>query len=395
MRQPEGYGIRTSGDADLAFAVVVLASYFATFSAIKSATTIAIIAMIGLGIAYLGLGIYGYAYCARSESRLLQYAYFAVQIPLAGLIVYIGKGTGFNAMVLLPLAGHAVVLLKWRASYLVTLIITAVYVSAVYLFSGSVQTVWEGLPTFIAGLVFIVVFTQMALNEEKSRREVERLVNELTIANQRLREYAVDIEDLATIKERNRLAREIHDGLGHYLTTIHMQIQAALAVKGRNPDKAREILTKAQSLSQEALEDVRASVSALREGSKEESRSLPEMIEKLSQDSQTIGIKPNVCVNGTPRDTSAQVQWTLYRAAQEGISNICRHSQASEYWITLNYENIKKIQLVVQDNGRGQQEFTEGFGLIGLRERVSHLNGTFSILENNDQGFGFEVMLPG
>ncbi len=395
MRQPEGYGIRTSGDADLAFAVVVLASYFATFSAIKSASTVEIIAMIGLGIAYLGLGIYGYAYCARSKSRFLQLAYFAVQIPLAGLIVYIGKGTGFNAMVLLPLAGHAVVLLSWRASYLVLLVITAVYTSAVYLFSGSIQTVWDGLPTFVAGLVFIVVFTQMALNEEKSRREVERLVNELTIANQRLRDYSVEVEDLATTKERNRLAREIHDGLGHYLTTIHMQIQAALAVKGRNPAKAREILIKAQTLTQDALQDVRESVSALRDRPVEERGSLSELIEKMTQDSPTIGIKPNFCITGNPRETNPQVQWTLYRAVQEGISNICRHSQASEYWISLSYEDERRIQLVISDNGKGPQEFTEGFGLLGLKERVSHLNGTFSILNSNEQGFGFEVMLPG
>lgn len=395
MRQPEPYGIRTGGDADLAFAVVVLASYFATFSAIQSTSTAVIIAMIGLGIAFLGLGIYGYAYCARSQSRFLQWIYFAVQIPLAGLIVYLGRGTGFNAMVLLPLAGHAVVLLPWRSSYLVMLAITVTYVSTVYLFSGSVQTVWEGLPTFVAGLVFIVVFTQMALNEESSRREVERLVNELTIANQRLKEYAAEVEDLATIKERNRLAREIHDGLGHYLTTIHMQIQAADAVSPRDPQKAREMLTKAQTLTQEALEDVRESVAALRERSKGDTVPLMEMIQKLMDDSISFGLRSNFSISGTPRETSSQAQWTLFRAVQEGISNICKHSQASEYWIKLDYEDLHVIRLTINDNGKGPFEYSEGYGLIGLRERVAHLKGSVEILSDGDHGFGIEVGLPG
>ncbi len=395
MRESKLYGIRTGGDADLAFSLVVLTSYFATFSAIQSATTIQIVAMIGLGIAYLTIGIYGYAYCARSQSLLLQLLYFAVQIPLAGMIVYLGRGVGFNAMVLLPLAGHAVVMLPWRTSYAVLLAITLTYVSAVYIFSGSLQTVWEGLPTFVAGLVFIVVFTQMALNEEAARREVERLVNELTIANQRLREYADEIEGLATIRERNRLAREIHDGLGHYLTTIHMQIQAAAAVNKRYPKKAQEMLNKAQALTQEALEDVRESVAALRERSVDISTPLPEMIHKLIEDAAAETIQSSFSILGEPRRLAPETQWTLYRAAQEGVSNVCRHSQASEYSIVLSYENPEHICLTVKDNGIGPDEFSEGFGLIGLRERVTHLDGTLTILSEGDQGFGFEVKIPG
>jgi signal transduction histidine kinase len=287
------------------------------------------------------------------------------------------------------------VLLPWRSSYIVLLAITLAYVSAVFIFSHSLQTVWEGLPTFVAGLVFIVVFTQMALNEEASRREVERLVNELTIANQRLREYADEVEELATIRERNRLAREIHDGLGHYLTTIHMQIQAAAAVGQHDPKKAQEMLAKAQTLAQKALDDVRESVSALRERSNELNTPLPEMIRKIIEDTISIDIQPNFTILGEPRRINPEAQWTLYRAAQEGVSNICRHSQASEYSIVLSYMDPDSISLTVLDNGVGSDELSEGYGLIGLRERVSHLNGSLTIINDHEQGFGFEVKLPG
>ncbi len=78
----------------------------------------------------------------------------------------------------------------------------------------------------------------MAVNEERARAEIEKLYKELEGANNRLRDYVLKIEELAITKERNRLAREIHDGLGHYLTTVHMQIQAARAVMKLDSSKS-------------------------------------------------------------------------------------------------------------------------------------------------------------
>lgn len=385
--------IRTGGDADLAFAVVVLASYFATFSSIQTASSINIMIMIALGTAYLAIGIYGYGRCAQSKSVALSILYFAVQIPLGGLIVYLGKGAGFNAMVLLPLAGHAVVLLPRRLGYLAQIFIVLSYVVAVYAFSRSVAVVWEGLPIFTAGLIFIVVFTQMALNEESSRREVERLVNELTEVNQVLREYALQAEDLATAKERNRLAREIHDGLGHYLTTIYMQIQAAKAVSVNNKGRADKILAKAQNLTQEALADVRQSVAALR-APLDDRKSLSEMIGNLLDGARSAGIEPILMINGTERKINPQTRWALYRASQEGISNVCRHANAMHLWIKLDYLENDCIHLFVEDDGVGLTEVKEGFGLLGVKERVNSVGGELKLRSSDKGGFAIEIKVP-
>ncbi|MBA4398305.1 MAG: sensor histidine kinase [Chloroflexi bacterium] len=385
--------IRTGGDADLAFAVVVLASYFATFSSLQEAAPLKIVILIGLGTAYLAIGIYGYAFCARSKSVLLSLLYFAVQIIVGGLIVFLGKGAGFNALVLMPLAGHAVVLLPRRTGYISHIVIMLAYVAAVYAYSGSVEVVWQGLPIFTAGVVFIVVFTQMALNEEASRREVERLLSELTEANQRLREYALQAEDLATAKERNRLAREIHDGLGHYLTTIHMQIQAASAVSANDQKRAKTILTKAQSLTQEALADVRHSVAALR-SPVEGHKPLAEMIRGLLEGARNAGIEPELIISGEERNLNPQTRWTLYRAAQEGISNACIHAKASRLWITLDYSQTDCVILDVEDNGIGPGDYKEGFGLLGLKERVSSVGGMVEIGPSKKGGFAFDIKVP-
>ncbi|OGN81869.1 MAG: hypothetical protein A2X24_07625 [Chloroflexi bacterium GWB2_54_36] len=385
--------IRTGGDADLAFAVVVLASYFATFSSLQETAPFKIVLLIGLGTAYLAIGIYGYAFCARSKSVPFSLFYFAIQIVVGGLIVFLGKGAGFNALVLMPLAGHAVVLLPRRTGYFAHIVIMLAYVMAVYAYSGSVEVVWQGLPIFTAGVVFIVVFTQMALNEEASRREVERLLKELTEANQRLREFALQAEDLATAKERNRLAREIHDGLGHYLTTIHMQIQAASAVSANDQKRAKTILTKAQNLTQEALADVRHSVAALRlpvDGH----QTLAEMIRGLLEGARNAGIEPELIIHGEERNLNPQTRWTLYRAAQEGISNACIHAKASHLWITLDYSQADSVTLDVEDNGIGPGEYKEGFGLLGLKERVSSVGGEVEIGPSKQGGFAFDIKVP-
>lgn len=385
--------IRTGGDADLAFAVVVLASYFATFSSLQSASPLKIVVLITLGTAYLAAGIYGYAYCVRRKSIEFSIAYFVVQILLGGLIVYLGRGAGFNALVLMPLAGHAVILLPRRTGYAALFIITFSYVAAVYAFSGSLAAVWQGLPIFVAGLIFIVVFTQMALNEESSRREVERLLNELTGVNQRLREYAIQAEDLATAKERNRLAREIHDGLGHYLTTIFMQIQAARAVSDNDKNRADSILAKAQNLTHEALADVRQSVAALRSPVNGHEL-LTEMIGDLLEGARTAGIEPELIVTGDEPALNPRTRWTLYRAAQEGISNTCKHAKASHIWINLDFSQDDCVELALEDNGIGPGDYKEGFGIMGLKERVNSVGGALEIGESSRGGFEFSIKVP-
>lgn len=349
--------------------------------------------MIVLGSIYIVFGIYGYAYCVRSDLPVIRFGYFLIQLPLGGLIVSLGKGAGYNALLLLPLAGQAVVLLSEYWVYLANAGILIIYILSTGSYTSNWTDVWAGLPTFLAGLILIMVFTQSSISEERARREVERLVGELQDANQRLREYALQVEELAITKERNRLAREIHDGLGHFLTTIHMEIQAARAVMELNPERSKIMLEKAQSMTQEALADVRHSVSALRV-SPEENQPLPELVTRLLGTCDMAGIESEVKVLGTSRPLSAQAHLTIYRAAQECISNICKHSKANQVWIRLDYQDMAQFRMMVQDNGVGSNTLEGGFGLIGVKERVNLLNGSLIIQTKNNQGFRLEICIP-
>ncbi len=393
MQSQQQQVIRTGSGVDLAFAVVVLASYFATFSALQRATNLEIGLMIGLGIAYISIGIYGYKFVARTDALLVHLLYFLVQIPLGSLIVYLGRGSGFNALILLPLAGHAVVLLASTWLYVTNMALVLGYFVAVWTFSHDWNLVWSSLPTFLAGVIFIMVFTQMAIGEEKARHEVERLARDLADANLRLREYTRQAEDLAIIQERNRMAREIHDGLGHYLTAINMQIQAAQAVAHVSPDRSQSALEKAQTLAQEALEDVRHSVAALH-SRPEESLPLAQSLARVLHNCDA-DIQASLNVLGTPRELSPQAHLTLYRAAQEAVNNTCKHAQATQMRMSIDYSNPQEVCLRVQDNGVGAEYAEGGFGLIGLRERATLLNGTLRIVTSEGKGFTLEIVVPG
>lgn len=386
--------IRVGSNADLAFAVVVLTSYFATFSAIRQTTAIELILMITFGIAYLLIGIYGYAEVRESDHLNHQLAYFFIQIPLGCLIIYLGKGAAYNALLLLPLMAHAVILLPSRWSYAMGAAILLGYIITIRSFSPDWQMVWNGFPIFLAGLVFISVFTQSAVSEERARAEVERLVGELTAANQQLRAYAVQVEELAIAKERNRLAREIHDGLGHYLTTIHMQIQASKAIMKTDPQKAFDALDKALDLTHQALADVRQSVAALRSPVMLD-LTLPDMIAELVKNVDAGGIRTSLDIQGEARTLSPQVRLTLYRSAQEALNNSVKHSQATRVSVRLDFQAKDEVVLTVEDNGQGTDQLDGGFGLIGMKERVTLLNGDIKIQTAKGQGFKVEIRLPG
>lgn len=381
-------------DADLAFAVVVLASYFSTFSILQNASTFELLSMIGLGVAYIAVGIYGFAYAIRTDRVEVHLAYFVIQMILAGCIVFLGKGNGYNAMVLLPLAGHSVVLLPGHWRLVVNIAIVLTYAITLDLFTPNWGIVWSGLPIFLAGQIVIVVFTQMAVNEERARAEVEQLVSKLEDVNQRLRDFALQAEELAITKERNRLAREIHDGLGHYLTTIFMQIQAARAVMKGAPDRAQASLRTAQNMTQEALVDVRRSVAALRDIPGER-LTLEEEIQRVLKGCEGSGIAPVLKVIGEPRTISPQTMLTLFRAVQEGVNNTCKHANAKHLSVTLDYTRDQFIRILIQDDGVGTNHLDGGFGLLGMRERVHLVKGDVSIVTSPGNGFQLEVNVPG
>ncbi|MEA5077197.1 MAG: sensor histidine kinase [Anaerolineaceae bacterium] len=383
----------TSG-TDLAFALVVLIAYFTTFSKPPEISLFVITVLICLGVAYIMNGIYGFAYINQSKNTLVKLLYFGSQLLIGGLIVFFSKGAGFTAFILLPLVAHTAMSLDQDWMLAVNASIFLTYVISMVGISGSWDAVFPNLPIFFVGQVFFLIFTQTAVNEQRGRMKMEKLAAELSEANRHLSEYASQVKDLTLSQERNRLAREIHDGLGHYLTTINMQIKASLVILNKDPNKAVALLENAKQLTTEALVDIRNSVSALRAESID-SLSLEERITNLAKSTETDERKFFVEILGNLRPLTPQMDVTLFRSVQEAINNANKHSKASEVHIVLDFTNSELINLRILDNGVGSDNFDGGFGLIGMRERVKLIQGEIKFTSTKGEGFEIQITVPG
>jgi signal transduction histidine kinase len=370
---------------DLAFIAVLIAAYLSMVSYLRrSYDPLELGLLIVASVAYLVLGLGGFAYCKRAGSLRASLIYFAIQIPLAAAVLQL-SAAGLMFLIMLPLAGQSVQLLPRRWLIVVSAVIMLTLILPVLLRSGWTVAERVGL-MYLVGLVFVVVFTQIAVNERKARAEVERLAAEL-------RQYAAQVEELTITKERNRVAREIHDSLGHYLTVINVQLEAARAVMDNDRQRALDALGKAQTLVQKALTDVRRSVTALR-ASPIEDLPLAEALAKLVDECSAAGIATELVVTGAPRPLTPQTRLALYRAAQEGLTNVRKHSKATRATLTLDYSKASTVRLEVYDNGVGRRDGEEGFGLLGVRERAQLLSGHVRIRIAAGRGFTLEVELP-
>lgn len=379
----------------LGFLVVTLAAYFSAVITLGYALNrigkVRASGLLILALGYLLNGIFGYAWAKNANSLKWSIAYVASQIALSSPLLFLFMSPVIM-FAMLPVAGQAVVLLPRRLMFAAC--------GTMFLFVAvplAVMTGWRPAIVlgvfFLAGIVFVVVITELAVKEQRAKREVERLVAQLKDANDQLRQYADQVEELATLKERNRLAREIHDSLGHYLTIVIVQIEAALVVIEKDREQSLEVLRKAQGLAQQGLADVRRSVGALR-AAPAEARSLIDALNTLIEECRGSGLPTEFQLTGTPRSLSPSAELALYRAAQEALTNVRRHAQARGATVTLNY-SPDIVWLKVSDDGVGSGQLTKGFGLVGMHERVQNLGGEVRIATAANEGFTLEVGLPG
>ena len=375
---------------------MVVAGYAITFALLSAQdgpelTLPAILLGISLGVVYLFLGLYPGVILDRLPAGWAEALFFSVQCCLL-LGIALVLGTNGSWLIGLPLAAFAVEALAPRQRWPVYGALFAVVVLSMGLRSGSWLTGLINGVTVSTVIFFVAVFAQMRLNEQQSRERAERLMSELEEANTQLAAYATQAEELAMTQERNRLAREIHDTLGHTLTIVNVQIEAARVVMESDPARARDAMNKAQELTQQGLARVRESVAALRE-SPVSNRSLDEAIASLVREAQISGIVAEFTVTGEPLVLEHKVALALYRAAQEGLTNVRKHARASRVDVRLDYRPAE-VRLEVRDNGVGATETAGGFGLLGIRERMQLLGGRLEIDTGVRKGFHLAASVP-
>jgi signal transduction histidine kinase len=226
------------------------------------------------------------------------------------------------------------------------------------------------------GFTFTVSLIQQ--REAEARRELARLHTELKAAQ-------VMLADREREQERLRIARELHDSLGHHLTALSLNLEAAVhTVEG----PGAEHLRRAQSVARTLLSEVREVVSSLREAPTRLGPALRALVHEVP------GLAVHLQVPDTLSVVEPAVAQSVFRCVQEILTNTLRHAYARNLWIDVAATEGGGIQVHARDDGRGAAELKPGAGLNGMRERFAQLGGRVELRPVAGQGMELVAWLP-
>ena len=242
----------------------------------------------------------------------------------------------------------------------------------------------------LAGTLLNTIGMSAAYGVSYAFRRLQREQARTSAALEELRAAREGQLEAARAEERARLAREIHDVLAHTLSALAVQVEGAKLMLETHPDEPRAIqsLERAHRLAQEGLQEVRRAVGALRGEDLPGPEALPDLVRTFQGDS---GIACRLEVAGDPVRLGPEAGLAIYRTAQEALTNVRRHADASEVTLHLSYLGDAGAELVVEDRGRPRAAPAPGgYGLTGIRERAELLGGS---LEAGPVSGGFRVSL--
>jgi signal transduction histidine kinase len=242
-----------------------------------------------------------------------------------------------------------------------------------YIGTGAFLAIYVAIVLFI----LVVMLTQTQKAERESRLEAERLSKE--------------IEQLATELERSRIAREIHDSLGHTLISLNIQLDIARRLQHLQPDKASEAIELAKELSGQLITDVRLAVQAIRnQANFNFEDAINELVNDVKQ-TQSMNIELKMDIQDVPKPVGYQV----FRVIQECLTNVLKHANASEVTVHVN-QSSDQLELVVSDNGCGlsSEKTVSGFGMKSMQERVQSMRGTVQVNAAPNKGTSIDVRIP-
>ncbi len=222
--------------------------------------------------------------------------------------------------------------------------------------------------------------------------ELEELNNELSQANKQISEYAETSKELAITKERNRVAHEIHDTIGHTMTMLITLMKVAKIEFASNPEQAETKLEQGIELATEGLNEVRNSIYGI-SIRKQDNMSITDSVKEIIENFKGTGRNIELSVFGYEKNSDKAYMDVIYRICQEATTNSIKHGNADQIDIMLKFTE-DKTKVYIIDNGIGCKGLIKGFGLRGMEERVRKMNGTISYGSSGGKGFNIHVEFP-
>ena len=240
-------------------------------------------------------------------------------------------------------------------------------------------------------LLFIIFMSVYLVGQIQENKYISRKLTMISIVNQKLQRYAVATEKIGENNERKRLAREIHDTVGHALAGVAAGIDACIVMIDTNPEATKKQLKIISKVVRQGMVDVRKSLNRLRPGALEK-QGFKEAIEKMINEFASIGeVDITLDYRLDNLDLENTTEDILFRTIQESMTNSVRHGGASRINVAL-YLKDDNLCLMIKDNGIGCENITYGFGLKQMKERIAVINGMVKF--KGTDGFAVLVKIP-
>ena len=321
--------------------------------------------------------------------------YFGIQSALGIGAILLSYEQDFFSMLFLPLAGQVMFVFPRRTAFGWVIFFGIATVVGLLIKFGAFEGLSVCFP-YLAGLFLIASFSNMMMRANEARLQSDRLLGELQQAHRQLQEYAGQAEELATAKERNRLARELHDSVAQTLYGLTLQAEAASRkLNAGQTDEVADYLHEIRDSSQQTLKETRLLIFELRPPILESDGLASALRARLESVESRSGLKTQINLQEVGR-LSSEIESGLYGISNEVLNNVLKHAHASEVNVSLE-KKADKVILEIRDNGAGfdldSAESLGGLGLRGMRERAEQINGDLRI-NSGENGTQVSVEVP-
>jgi len=326
-------------------------------------------------------------------------AFYVLDAVTACCFMLVTSGTYPVLIYMIVLTEIYIGLEKTRPSVALLCIGVPVYAASYYvrtylLGGGEVNLASVGVHAFgaLVALLFHYVVVNIALAFYRQFLRLDKALTELDENKKELEKAYASVAEMTALKERQRIAKEIHDTAGHSLTTVIMQTESAKLIVDSDPQEAKNKIAAANLRARHALEELRDCVHLLsgRTGELPLKTAL-EAVVRESMDGTGIVIRSEIDDTVIGEGTCRFLCNTL----KEGISNGLRHGKATAFWFELKKRD-GKLCFLLSDNGKGVEtaDLKEGFGLSTMRERAKALGGEIDFVSEDEEGFEIRMTLP-
>jgi len=245
----------------------------------------------------------------------------------------------------------------------------------------------------VAGLAALVVqYRETAVEQGKRISGLNATVRNLCDMGLAFQSYASKASSDSATRERTRITRELHDTVGHALTSVMMSMDAARFLADTKPAELPQLLRTTRDLADDALRETRKTLYRLRSMDDSPGKGLPEIAQLGRTFQEATGVKVELYYGTLPFSLGARIDSAIYRLAQEGFTNAFRHGNATRIRLVMSQEE-SEIRVSLWDNGRGAAVIEEGIGLKGMRERFAALGGMVETVTNGS-GFELRAVIP-